>query len=87
MPWPMGSIWFRIPLALSSVLAALGTLQLRAVGILNHVDPLVSSSNYYRVMTMQRGNTIAILDSDLRPSSFLNLSGYTVLDIYAHALP
>ena len=42
-----GSTWFRIPPALSSVLAALGTLQLRAVGILNYVDPLVSSSNYY----------------------------------------
>ena len=45
----MGSMRFRIPPALSSVLAALGTLQLRAVGILNHVDPLVSSSNYYIV--------------------------------------
>ena len=29
MPWPMGSAWFRIPPALSSVLVALGTLQLR----------------------------------------------------------
>ena len=43
----MGSTRFRIPLALSSVLAALGTLQLRAVGILNRVDPLVSASNLY----------------------------------------
>ena len=41
----MGSTRFRIPPALSSVLAALGTLQLRAVGILNRVDPLVSASN------------------------------------------
>ena len=45
----MGSMRFRIPPALSSVLAALGTLQLRAVGFLNRVDPLVSSSNYYIV--------------------------------------
>ena len=43
----MGSTQFRIPPALSSVLAALGTLQLRAVGILNRVDPLVSASNLY----------------------------------------
>ena len=43
----MGSTRFRIPPALSSVLAALGTLQLRAVGILNRVDPLVSASNLY----------------------------------------
>ena len=43
----MGYTWFRIPPALSSVLAVLVMLQLRAVGILNHVDPLVSSSNYY----------------------------------------
>ena len=45
----MGSTRFRIPPALSSVLAALGTLQLRAVGILNRVDPLVSASNLYVV--------------------------------------
>ena len=43
----MGSTRFRIPPALSSVLAALGTLQLRAGGILNRVDPLVSASNLY----------------------------------------
>ena len=47
MPRPMGSTRFRIPPALSSVLAVLGTLQLRAVGILNRVDPLVSASNLY----------------------------------------
>ena len=51
MPRPMGSTRFRIPPALSSVLTAFRTLQLRAVGILNHVyiiiDPLVLSSNYY----------------------------------------
>ena len=44
-----GSTWFRIPPALSSILAALGTLKLRVVGILDHVDPLVSSSNHYVV--------------------------------------
>ena len=38
---------FRIPPALSSVLAVLRTLQLRAVGILNRVHPLVSPSNLY----------------------------------------
>ena len=43
----MGSTRFRNPPALSSVLAALGTLQLRAVEFLNRVDPLVSASNYY----------------------------------------
>ena len=43
----MGSTRFRIPPALSNVLAALGTLQLRAGGILNRVDPLVSASNLY----------------------------------------
>ena len=43
----MGTTRFRIPPALSSVLAALGTLQPRAVGILNRVVPLVSSPNYY----------------------------------------
>ena len=43
----MGSTRFRNPPAPSSVLAALGTLQLGAVGFLNRVDPLVSASNYY----------------------------------------
>ena len=38
---------FRNPQALSSALAALGTLQPRAFGFLNTVDPLVSVSNYY----------------------------------------
>ena len=47
----MGSTRFRIPPALSSVLAALGMLQLRAVGILNGVDPLVSASNLYLVLS------------------------------------
>ena len=44
---PMGSTWFRIPPPLSSVLTVFGMLQLRAIGILNRVDPLVSSSNCY----------------------------------------
>ena len=35
--------------ALSSALAALGTLQPRALRFLNHVDPLVSVSNLYLV--------------------------------------
>ena len=43
----MGSTQFRIPPALSCVLAALGTLQLRVGGILNRVDPLVSASNLH----------------------------------------
>ena len=43
----MGSTLFRDPQALSSALAALGTLQPRAFGSLNHVDPLDSVSNYY----------------------------------------
>ena len=43
----MGSTLFRDPQALSSALAALGTLQPRAFGSLNRVDPLDSVSNYY----------------------------------------
>ena len=43
----MGSTLFRDPQARSSALAALGTLQLRALGSLNRVDPLDSVSNYY----------------------------------------
>ena len=42
-----GSTVFRNPQALSSALAALGTLQPRAFRFLNTVDPLVSVSNYY----------------------------------------
>ena len=37
------------PQALSSALALLGTLQPRAFGSLNRVDPLDSISNYYIV--------------------------------------
>ena len=43
----MGSTLFRDPQARSSALATLGTLQPRAFGSLNHVDPLDSVSNYY----------------------------------------
>ena len=51
----MGSTRFRNPPALSSVLAALGMLQLRAIGFLNHIDPLVSASNYYIARTKDSG--------------------------------
>ena len=43
----MGSMVFRNPRALSSALAALGTLQPRALGFLNTVDPLDTVSNCY----------------------------------------
>ena len=43
----MGSKLFRNPQALSSALAALGTLQPRAFVFLNNLDPLDSASNYY----------------------------------------
>ena len=43
----MGSTLFRDPQVRSSALAALGTLQPRAFGSLNRVDPLDSVSNYY----------------------------------------
>ena len=43
----MGSTVFRNPRALSSALAALGTLQPRALGFLNTVDPLDTVSNCY----------------------------------------
>ena len=43
----MGSTVFRNPRALSSALAALGTLQPRALGFLNTVDPLDTVSNSY----------------------------------------
>ena len=40
----MGSMLFRDPQALSSALALLGTLQPRAFGSLNRIDPLDSVS-------------------------------------------
>ena len=43
----MVSTLFRDPQARSSALAALGTLQPRAFGSLNHVEILDSVSNYY----------------------------------------
>ena len=43
----MGSTVFRNPRALSSALASLGTLQPRALGFLNTVDPLDTVSNCY----------------------------------------
>ena len=43
----MVSTLFRDPQALSSDLAALGTLQPRAFGSLNRVETLDSASNYY----------------------------------------
>ena len=43
----MGTKRFSNPQALSSALAALGTLQPRAFGLLNHLVPLVLASNYY----------------------------------------
>ena len=46
----MGSKLFRSPQALSSALAALGTLQPRAFVFLNNLDPLDSASNYYLVL-------------------------------------
>ena len=45
----MGSTVFRNPRALSSALTALGTLQPRALGFLNTVDPLDTVSNCYTV--------------------------------------
>jgi len=45
----MGSTVFRNPQALSSALAALGTLQSRALGFLNTVDPLDTVSICYLV--------------------------------------
>ena len=47
MTRPMGSTLFRDPQALSSTLTALGMLQPRTFGSLNHVDPSDSVSNYY----------------------------------------
>ena len=43
----MVSTLFRDPQALSSALAALGSLQPRAFGSLNRVETLDSDSNYY----------------------------------------
>ena len=55
----MGSTRFRNPRALSSALAALGTLQPRALGFLNRVDPLVSVSNLYLCAQNSNHSTLA----------------------------
>jgi len=47
---PMRFTLFRNPQALSSALAMLGSLQPRALGFLNCVDPLGLVSNYYIVI-------------------------------------
>ena len=49
MSWSMVTKLFRNPLALSSALAALGTLQPRALGFLNSLVTLVLAFNYYLV--------------------------------------
>ena len=56
----MGSTVFRNPRALSSALAALGTLQPRALGFLNTVDPLDTVSNCYIDSTVE---TLCIVSS------------------------
>ena len=43
----MGSTLFRNPRALSSALTTLGSLQPRAIGFLNRVDPSDLAPNYY----------------------------------------
>ena len=49
MPQPTVTELFRNPRALSSALAALGTLLSRALGFLNSLVTLVLVSNYYLV--------------------------------------
>ena len=46
----MGTKRFGSPRALSGALAALGTLQPRAFGLLNRLVPLVLASNYYLIL-------------------------------------
>ena len=48
----MVSTLFRDPQARSTALAALGTLQPRAFGSLNHVETLDSASNYYLIVIL-----------------------------------
>ena len=54
----MGSTLFRDPQARSSALAALGSLQPRAFGSLNCVDPMDSVSNYYLVGPKQAPDSV-----------------------------
>ena len=63
----MGSTRFRNPWALSSAIAALGTLQPRALGFLNHVDPLASVSNLYLMVDFLH-STVSIVTVKKRPT-------------------
>ena len=64
----MVSTLFRDPQARSSALAALGTLQPRAFGSLNHVETLDSVSNYYIVSSMAPRNTQVVIGTvQLKP--------------------
>ena len=54
----MGTKRFSNPQALSSALAALGTLQPRAIGLLNRLVPLVLASNYYIVKKSENEDTL-----------------------------
>ena len=58
----MGSTVFRNPQALSSALAALGTLQLRALRFLNTVDTWDLASNYYIEVLEQMCFTVHVAD-------------------------
>ena len=84
----MGSTLFRDPQARSSALAALGTLQPRASGSLNHVDPLDSVSNYYVVSSIDsymNKTTKLIIKTDMTAElacmiiSFANSFPYSLL--------
>ena len=61
----MGSTVFRNPWALSSALAVLGTLQPRALGFLNTVDPLDTVSNCYTVHVFSRHNVQYMYSVDI----------------------
>ena len=54
---------FRNPQALSGTLTALGTLQPRALGILNRLVSLASTSNYY---LLHKSNSIVFCKIDLQ---------------------
>ena len=62
----MGSTVFRNPQTLSSPLAALGSLQPRALRFLNAVDPLVSVSNLYLECKITCNSALGIRIPDLR---------------------
>ena len=67
----MGSTRFRNPRALSSALASLGTLQPRALGFLNRVDPMDSMSNLY--IASQIDDVIAISACREIPNAFASV--------------